>query len=264
MMAAQSSTVIRRFRPSDEKTLRVLAPEMLLRRGTVLIAETSGQIVCISSYNIIKEKYGEVRIKCIKAMRPLAKEIVEANLEALRGKVDVILFYTPISANVVREVLHSMDAEKRYTVHLMRGKLPRCEPQHTVRDFTPDDMEDVLHLEAETFDDYWAWERASFYRINAIPSIIFLVSERDGDFAGYIIGNVAGTRVEVLSLAVRRKHRRVGIGTALLCELAKRARDMGAHEMVLQTAEEFTGSVEFYKKMKLRTAGIFEVYALPA
>ncbi|WP_223292037.1 GNAT family N-acetyltransferase [Defluviicoccus vanus] len=72
---------------------------------------------------------------------------------------------------------------------------------------------------------------------------------------GFILCRVAADEAEVLTLAVRPRRRRCGIGRLLLEEAMDVARSMGARQLFLEVGENNTAAGNLYLSMGLQTNG---------
>ncbi|MDH6703451.1 transitional endoplasmic reticulum ATPase [Kitasatospora sp. MAA19] len=112
-----------------------------------------------------------------------------------------------------------------------------------VRDFTPDDLEAVVRLDAESATT----DRTAVFRLSDVvaalqardPSVVVVA---DGRVVGAAVGRVDGDRAWVLRIALHPGWRNLGIGTALLSALEHRLRDAGARIVAAVLPEEETGA----------------------
>ncbi|MFE7526196.1 ATP-binding protein [Kitasatospora sp. NPDC057542] len=112
-----------------------------------------------------------------------------------------------------------------------------------VRDFTPDDLEAVVRLDAESATT----DRAAVFRLSDVvaalqarnPSVVVVA---DGHLVGAAVGRVDGDRAWVLRVALHPAWRNLGMGTALLSALEHRLRDAGARIVAALLPDEETGA----------------------
>ncbi|MGW6913431.1 ATP-binding protein [Kitasatospora sp. NPDC054939] len=112
-----------------------------------------------------------------------------------------------------------------------------------VRDFTPDDLEAVVRLDAESATT----DRAAVFGLSDVvaalqardPSVVVVA---DGRLVGAAVGRVDGDRAWVLRIALHPGWRNLGIGTAVLSALEHRLRDAGARIVAAVLPEEETGA----------------------
>jgi N-acetylglutamate synthase-like GNAT family acetyltransferase len=86
-------------------------------------------------------------------------------------------------------------------------------------------------------------------RVKACSAAVFLVCEIDGRVVGVVRGNYDGSRAIVHQLSVHPAYQRRGIGTALVKEIVKRFRQMGAPTVSATVTEE---SLPFWQKVGFR------------
>jgi N-acetylglutamate synthase-like GNAT family acetyltransferase len=93
-------------------------------------------------------------------------------------------------------------------------------------------------------------------RVKACSAAVFLVCEIDGRVVGVVRGNYDGSRAIVHQLSVHPAYQRRGIGTALVNEIVKRFRQMGAPTVSATVTEE---SLPFWQKVGFRKTKVFLV-----
>ena len=93
-------------------------------------------------------------------------------------------------------------------------------------------------------------------RVKACSVAVFLVCEIDGRVVGVVRGNYDGSRAIVHQLSVHPAYQRQDIGTALVKEIVKRFRQMGAPTVSATVTEE---SLPFWQKVGFRKTKAFLV-----
>ena len=93
-------------------------------------------------------------------------------------------------------------------------------------------------------------------RVKACSAAVFLVCEIDGRVVGVVRGNYDGSRAIVHQLSVHPAYQRQDIGTALVKEIVKRFRQMGAPTVSATVTEE---SLPFWQKVGFRKTKAFLV-----
>ncbi len=83
----------------------------------------------------------------------------------------------------------------------------------------------------------------------AVERELFLVATIDANAVGTVMGGYDGHRGWVYSVAVQTKHRRAGVGTALLRRLERALAERGCLKVNLQVRASNAGVVAFYKKL---------------
>jgi N-acetylglutamate synthase-like GNAT family acetyltransferase len=86
-------------------------------------------------------------------------------------------------------------------------------------------------------------------RVKACSAAVFLVCEIDGRVVGVVRGNYDGSRAIIHQLSVHLTYQKQGIGTALVKEIVKRFRQMGAPTVSATVTEE---SLPFWQKVGFR------------
>jgi N-acetylglutamate synthase-like GNAT family acetyltransferase len=93
-------------------------------------------------------------------------------------------------------------------------------------------------------------------RVKACSAAVFLVCEIDGRVVGVVRGNYDGSRAIVHQLSVHPAYQRRGIGTALVKEIVKRFKRMGAPTVSATVTDQ---SLPFWQKVGFRKTKIFLV-----
>lgn len=122
-----------------------------------------------------------------------------------------------------------------------------------MRDIRPDDLEALYTLDQLCFEPGIAYSRRQLRGFLSIPTAQGLIADAGGDLEGFAIGYVTRTGVaHVVTLDVDPRHRRRGLGKALLEELLARLRRAGARRAILEVAEENLGAIAFYENLAFR------------
>jgi ribosomal-protein-alanine N-acetyltransferase len=115
----------------------------------------------------------------------------------------------------------------------------------TLRPATPDDLPDLVALEAALFARD-AWGEAEVHEELSGPGRRSVVADAEGAVVGYAVTRLAGDVVDLQRIAVAPDHRRAGLGHRLLDHLVVSARADGADRMLLEVSDRNTGAVAFY------------------
>jgi ribosomal protein S18 acetylase RimI-like enzyme len=83
----------------------------------------------------------------------------------------------------------------------------------------------------------------------AVDRDLFLVAEVEGAVVGTVMGGYDGHRGWVYSVAVEARHRRRGIGAALLRRLEAALCERGCLKVNLQVRASNAGVIAFYEKL---------------
>ncbi|ADI72966.1 ribosomal-protein-alanine acetyltransferase [Methanohalobium evestigatum Z-7303] len=83
-----------------------------------------------------------------------------------------------------------------------------------LRYFEPEDFEDILEIEMETFSEHNPFVYINFYEINSDGFIVATVGDK---VAGYVVGyQIYENEGRIFTLAVKKGYRDKGIGSELL------------------------------------------------
>jgi len=118
-----------------------------------------------------------------------------------------------------------------------------------IRRYRPGDMSQVREIENSCLKFVTPVSLLSrFYEI--IPEG-FLVAEIQGKIAGYIIGHMQNeSEGHILAIAVDPKHRKQGVGTALIKTIYKVLNNTGAKEFYFKSGFEESNIIKGYYRMR--------------
>ncbi len=156
----------------------------------------------------------------------------------------------------------------------MTGWRARRAPDATrLRPMEPADLTNVLALEHDLFpDDPWTAEMFAEEVVQPQTSRLYLVAEThtadqgERDMAGYagMMFVPGGVQADVLTIAVARAYWGRGIGSALLGELLRAARDRGCAEVFLEVREDNPRARGLYQRRGFEEIGVRRGYYQPS
>ncbi|MBU2502911.1 ribosomal protein S18-alanine N-acetyltransferase [bacterium] len=124
-----------------------------------------------------------------------------------------------------------------------------------IRRSRPEDLGAVLRIEHLSFSDPWTAD-ALYGELGADALRLSLVAERAGQVCGYLMAWLVVDQLHVLNIAIDPDARRLGLGTALLAEAARRAEPLGMVDVTLEVRRSNTGARQFYRRHGLREVGL--------
>lgn len=117
----------------------------------------------------------------------------------------------------------------------------------TVRTATPADAAAVVALERDNLGvDAWSEGLVVDGIGGGLPTVSYLVAERDGVVVGHAVASVVADIAELQRIAVDPAHRRTGLATELVDAVAAHARAGGADRLLLEVREDNVGALAFY------------------
>jgi ribosomal-protein-alanine N-acetyltransferase len=116
-----------------------------------------------------------------------------------------------------------------------------------IRRATPDDAEVLAALEADNLgDDAWSPGLVAAGVGGDLPTVAWWVAEVDRTVVAYAAASIVADIAELQRIAVDPAHRRGGLATALLAEVAAVARAQGADRLLLEVREDNAEALAFY------------------
>lgn len=124
---------------------------------------------------------------------------------------------------------------------------------------TPAEAAELAQAHAGGFDAPWA-EDAFEDLLDGDGVFAFLARDDDGAPAGMVLGRVAASEMEILTLAVAGSARRRGVAKALMTAALGAARQAGAQDAFLEVAVDNAAAVALYESLGYRRAGLRRGY----
>jgi ribosomal-protein-alanine N-acetyltransferase len=114
------------------------------------------------------------------------------------------------------------------------------------RTMAPDDLDEVMAIECLSY--LTPWSRSAFEReVADNMTAEYIVAEASsGSVCGYAGMWILMDEGHITNIAVHPDYRRHGIGTSLLCEMARRALRRGAQKLTLEVRPSNAGAQNLY------------------
>jgi ribosomal-protein-alanine N-acetyltransferase len=129
---------------------------------------------------------------------------------------------------------------------------------YRIRTASVADAERLAVLERAVFSD--PWSRDGLAELLAAPHVTARVAEARDGIIGYAISRSIGTTAELLNLAVEPRHRRRGLGQALLDDMLGALRARGITEVFLEVRVSNQPARQLYERAGFRPAGMRRAY----
>lgn len=116
-----------------------------------------------------------------------------------------------------------------------------------VRNFMPQDFEQVLAIEMEAFTEHNPFVYMNFYEINDEG---FLVATTGNTIIGFVMGYRSETNEgRIFSLAVKKEWQNIGVGKKLLNSILDLFKDQGIRSATLEVRSSNDKAIQMYRKM---------------
>jgi len=126
-------------------------------------------------------------------------------------------------------------------------------PRLEIRAVEGADMDELLRLDAASFDPFWHYDRGALERLARTDRMV--VGTVDGRTVGYTLSTLRAGEGSLGRLAVSPDHRRRGIGRRLALEAVRWLSAGGARRVVLSTQEDNMASRALYRSIGFRETG---------
>ncbi len=115
-------------------------------------------------------------------------------------------------------------------------------------------------LHAECFDSPWSAE--SMARITALPGVTARIVRTDeGDEpVGFVVWRLAADEAEIITIGVRSRFRRQGIGRSLVEYVERAAAERDARRLVFEVAIDNIAALRLYRRNQYREVGRRQAY----
>lgn len=104
------------------------------------------------------------------------------------------------------------------------------------------------------------WSEKSLRAELENPLAVWLVAERDGEFAGYIGAQAVMDEADVMDLAVVPQFRRLGVGRALVTALVSALDARGVKRLTLEVRASNAAAAQLYASLGFSRAGVRRNY----
>ena len=118
------------------------------------------------------------------------------------------------------------------------------------------DMPEVLAIEQEAFE--FPWSDEDFTRCIRQRNCIGMVAEVGDSVVAFMIYELHRTRLHVLNFAVRRSHRRLGIGTQMMGKLFAKLSVERRDRILLEVRERNLPAQVFFRSLGYRAITVLK------
>ena len=124
----------------------------------------------------------------------------------------------------------------------------------TITKAVPDDAESISAIEKISFGDPWS-EKAIRESLLSPAVTSFKALDGDGRICGYAFLMVAADEAELINIAVDLRHRRLGIGSALLSTILETAEKSGVCAVYLEVRMSNISARALYERFGFKLIG---------
>ena len=119
-------------------------------------------------------------------------------------------------------------------------------------------MEGVYEIELSSFSE--PYPHYVFTTVARKTPETFLVAISEHNVVGYVLTSTNGDAAHILSIAVRERFRRGGVGSKLMDKMIGVLRKRGVLRVSLEVRKSNLAARMFYKKLGFQEAGLVEAY----
>lgn len=129
---------------------------------------------------------------------------------------------------------------------------------YTIRRASIADLYDVCMIEDESFDD--PYPRVLLAELLRKCPASFVAVDVHGRVVGYCVSSMKAEEAHLISIAVLRSRRRIGIAKTLIDELKRFLSDRGVMTLFLEVRVDNGTAIRLYSRLGFRRVSIMERY----
>ena len=132
----------------------------------------------------------------------------------------------------------------------------------TLRSYEPRDFAALHKLDQSCFPAGISYSKTTLRYFLTLPSADCVVANEDGRIVGFIVSEENPPLAHIITLDVDARHRRHGVGTALLETLEANLALRGVRSILLETATNNDPAAAFWKRRGYRIEATLKRYYL--
>lgn len=132
----------------------------------------------------------------------------------------------------------------------------------TIRSFEPHDFAALHRLDQACFPPGISYSKTTLRYFLTLPSADCVIAEEGGRVVGFAVSEENPPLAHIITLDVAEKHRRQGVGTALLEQLESNLAARAVRFILLETANDNEAAVAFWKRRGYRIEATLKRYYL--
>lgn len=132
----------------------------------------------------------------------------------------------------------------------------------TLRSYEPHDFAALHRLDQACFPPGISYSKTTLRYFLTLPSADCVIAEESGRIVGFAVSEENPPLAHIITLDVTEKHRRLGVGTALLQQLESNLAARGVRSILLETANDNEAAVAFWKRYGYRIEATLKRYYL--
>ena len=127
----------------------------------------------------------------------------------------------------------------------------------TIREAIAGDLPGLVRLERQSASAaHWTdAQYRSLFDPSALERLVLVAQQRDTAIAGFLVAHHIAPDWELENVVVCSEQRRMGVGTRLLNDMLRRAKQASGHSVFLEVRESNSAARAFYEKTGFRPMG---------
>lgn len=132
----------------------------------------------------------------------------------------------------------------------------------TLRSYQPQDFPALFRLDQACFPTGISYSKTTLRYFLTLPSADCVVAEEDKRIVAFVLSEENPPLAHIITLDVAEKHRRQGVGSAMLAELERNFALRGVRSILLETATDNQAAIAFWKGHGYRVEAVLQRYYL--
>ena len=132
----------------------------------------------------------------------------------------------------------------------------------TLRSYEPQDFPALFRVDQTCFPAGISYSKTTLRYFLTLPSADCVVAEEEKRIVGFVLSEENPPLAHIITLDVAEKHRRLGVGSAMLAELERNFALRGVRSILLETATDNEAAIAFWKRHGYRVEAVLKRYYL--
>ncbi len=129
-----------------------------------------------------------------------------------------------------------------------------------ITDFTPDDIDEFLKIEKQSFKVPWTRDIVLFDLFCRFDTVKYIAAKYKGKLVGYGVIEIVDKKAHILNIAVSPDYRGYGIGEQLLVAMLEYAEFKGCENVYLEVRVSNKVAISLYSKWGFKISDVIVNY----
>ena len=130
---------------------------------------------------------------------------------------------------------------------------------YTIAEMKMQDLQEIKNYLDTEYDNFWSYQTLES-EINSESSIYIIIKNNQNLILGFTGIKVILDEAELMNIVVKKDFRNCGIGSILLKNIIKKARELELKKIYLEVNDTNLPAINLYKKFNFKQIGIRKKY----